>query len=73
VKDPSYKKFNMLIEMRISLCLDPLFWECILENTFLLECIFENVFSRMHFAENSGFGKILKLFIRSDYAERNCV
>ena len=28
---------------------------------------------RMHFAENSAFGKILKLFIRSDYAERNCI
>ena len=37
------------------------------------ECILENAFSRMHFAENSVFGKILKLFIRSDYAERNCV
>jgi hypothetical protein len=34
---------------------------------------FRNAFSRMHFAENSAFGKILKLFIRSDYAERNCV
>ena len=29
--------------------------------------------TRMHFAENSVFSKILKLFIRSDYAERNCV
>jgi hypothetical protein len=27
----------------------------------------------MHFVKNSTFGKILKLFIRSDYAERNCV
>ena len=27
----------------------------------------------MHFIENSTFGKILKLFIRSDYAEKNCV
>ena len=43
------------------------------ENAFLLECIFENPFSRMHFTENSAFGKILKLFIRSDYAERNYV
>ena len=43
------------------------------ENAFLLEYILENAFSRMHFAENSAFGKILKLFIRSDYAERNCV
>ena len=43
--------------------LDPLFWECILENAL----------SRMHFAENSAFGKILKLFIKNDYAERNCV
>ena len=34
-----------------------------------LECIP----ARMHFAENSAFGKILKLFIRSDYAEKNCV
>ena len=49
-------------------CLDPLFWECILENAFLLECILENAFSRMHFAKNSVFGKILKLFLRSDYA-----
>jgi hypothetical protein len=30
-------------------------------------------FVRMHFAKNSAFGKILKLFIRSDYAERNYV
>jgi hypothetical protein len=37
------------------------------------ECILENTFSRMYFVENSAFGKILKLFIRSDYAERNCV
>jgi hypothetical protein len=60
-----------------------IFWECILENAFLLKCILENAFllkcilentfSRMHFAENSAFGKILKLFIRSDYAERKCV
>ena len=41
----------------------PLFWECILEN----------VFFKMHFTENNAFGKILKLFIRSDYAKRNCV
>jgi hypothetical protein len=34
---------------------------------------FGNAFSRMHFVENSAFGKRLKLFIRSDYAERNCV
>ena len=32
-----------------------------------------NAFSRMHFAKNSTFGKILKLFIRSDYAKRNCI
>ena len=57
----------------LSLSLDPLFWECILENAFLLECIFENTFSKMYFVENSMFGKILKLFIRSDYAEKNCV
>ena len=57
----------------LSLCLDPLFWDCILENAFLIECIFENAFSIMYFVENSVFGKILKLFIRSDYAERNCV
>jgi hypothetical protein len=57
----------------LRLRLDPLFWECILENAFLLKCILENTFSRMHFAENSAFGKILKLFIRSDYAERKCV
>ena len=38
-------------------------------------CIFyfRNAFSIMHFVENSVFGKILKLFIKSDYAERNCV
>jgi hypothetical protein len=56
----------------LSLCLDPLFWECILNNVLLLECILEIAFSRMHFVENSAFGKILKLFIRSDYAEKNC-
>jgi hypothetical protein len=39
----------------------------------MLEWIFKNAFSRMHFTENNAFGKILKLFIRSDYAERNCV
>jgi hypothetical protein len=39
----------------------------------LLKCILENAFSKMHFAENNAFGKILKLFIRNDYAERNCV
>ena len=47
--------------------------ECIIENAFLLECILENVLSRMHFAKNSAFGKILKLFIRSDYAKMNSV
>ena len=59
--------------LRLSLCLDLLFWECILENTFLLECIIESAFFIMHFTENSAFGKILKLFIRSDYAKKNCV
>ena len=58
---------------RVSLCLDLLFWECILENAFLLECILENTFSIMHYAENSVFDKILKLFIRSDYVEMNCI
>ena len=48
-------------------------WILYFGNAFLLECILENEFSRMHFVENSVFGKILKLFIRSDYAERNCV
>jgi hypothetical protein len=57
----------------LRLHLDPLFWECILKNAFLLECILENAFFRMHFVENSTFGKILKLFIRSDYAKRNCI
>ena len=38
-----------------------------------LECILENIFFRMNFAKNSAFGKILKLFIRSDYAEKNGV
>jgi hypothetical protein len=33
----------------------------------------EYIPARMHFAENSAFSKILKLFIRSDYVERNCV
>ena len=33
----------------------------------------DNAFSRMYFTENSAFGKILKLFIRSDYAEKNYV
>ena len=57
----------------LRLRLDPLFWKCILENAFMLECILENAFSRMHFDENSAFSKILKLFIRSDYVEKNCV
>ena len=30
-----------------------------------------NAFFRMYFAENSAFGKILKSFLRSNYAERN--
>ena len=29
--------------------------------------------AKMHFAENRTFGKILKLFLRSDYAKRNYV
>ena len=45
--------------VRLSLCLDPLFWECIL--------------AEIHSAENSAFGKILKLFIRRDYVEKNCI
>ena len=54
--------------------MDPLFWEYILENAFLLEYIPENIFFRMYFVENTMFGKILKLFIRSsDYAERNYI
>jgi hypothetical protein len=53
----------------------PVFGSSILgmQNALLLECILENTFSRMHFAENNAFGKILKLFIKSDYAKRNCV
>ena len=47
--------------------------ECIHAKIHSRECIFYNVFSIMHFAENSTFGKILKLFIRNDYVERNCV
>ena len=43
--------------------------ECISARMHSWKCIF----SRMHFIENSAFGKILKLFIRSDYAEKNCV
>ena len=46
---------------------------CILENTFPLKCILENAFFRMHFAKNSVFGKILKLLLKSDYLEWNCV
>ena len=53
--------------------LDPLLWECILEYAFPLKCILENAFFRMHFAENSVFGKILKRLLRSDYIEWNCV
>ena len=30
---------------------------------------FGNAFSRMYFAENSEFGKILKLLLRSNYAQ----
>ena len=50
----------------ISLCLDPLFWECIPARMHSWECILYI----MHFAENSTFGKILKLFIRNDYAKK---
>ena len=42
--------------------MDPLFWECILENAFLLEYIIENTLSRMHFAENNTFDKILIIY-----------
>jgi hypothetical protein len=62
-------KYVSILRLR----LDPLFWECIIENAFVLECILENAFSRMHFTENSAFGKILKLFIKTDYTEKNCV
>jgi hypothetical protein len=44
-------------------------WILYFENAFPLKCILENAFSRMHFAENSAFGKIPKLSLRSDYAE----
>ena len=27
----------------------------------------------MHFDENSAFRKILKFFVKSDYAENNCI
>ena len=37
----------------------------------MLECILKNAFFRMYFAENNAFGKILKLFLRSDYAKSN--
>ena len=46
VQEPSFIKPHSL-----RLCLDPLFWEYILENAFPLECILENSFSRMYFAE----------------------
>jgi hypothetical protein len=74
-QDPQLKIVRLHFQFfsKDNLCLDSLFWEYILQNTFLLECILENTFSRMHFAENSAFGKILKLFIKSDYTERNCV
>ncbi len=48
-------------------------WILYFGNAFLLECILKNAFSRMPFTENSVFGKILKLYIKSDYAENNCV
>jgi hypothetical protein len=51
----------------------PVFKFSILGMHSLLKYILKNVFSRMHFDENSAFGKILKLFIKSDYAEKNCV
>ena len=50
--------------------MDPLLWECILKNAFMLHSL-ENAFSRMYFAENNAFGKILKLFLKSDYAKSN--
>jgi hypothetical protein len=53
-------------------CIKPMFGSSIL-GMHSLECIIENAFSRMHFAENIAFDKILKLFIISDYAKRYCV
>ena len=58
----NYVKTNRHLTL-LRLRLDPLFWECILENAF----------SIMYFVENSVFGKILKLFIRSDYVEKNYI
>ena len=43
--------------------LDPLYFG----NTFY------KALSITYFVKNSTFGKILKLFIRSDYAEKNCI
>ena len=48
-------------------------WILYFRNVFYKMHFCENTFSRMHFIKNSAFGKILKLFIRSDYAENNCV
>ena len=42
-------------------------WILYFGNAFA-KCILKNVFFRMHFDKNSTFGKILKLFIRSNYA-----
>ena len=35
--------------------------------------VFESFLLGMHSVENCAFSKILKLFIRSDYVERNCI
>jgi hypothetical protein len=39
----------------------------------MLECISKNAFFRIYFTKNNAFSKILKLFIRSDYTERNSI
>ena len=57
-------KFHLLVQL--------VFGSSILR-MYYRECILENIFSVMHFGENSVFSKILKLFIRNNYAERNCV
>ena len=43
-----------------------------------VECIFNIIyyafyFAAFYFVENSAFGKLLKLLLKSDYVERNCV
>ena len=42
-------------------------------NILAIKPLFASSILEIYFAENSLFGKILKLFIINDYVEKNCV